>query len=385
MSQSPIYLDFSASTPVDRRVILAMEPYWEEFYHNPSALYQSARRVKNDLESARQQVAQTIGARAHNIIFTAGATESCNLAIKGVLGRYGGRVALPKIEHQAVLEVARLFEHDYIATDKTGLVSASAVEQAITDETTLLSVGYVNNEIGTVQPLRQIAEVIEKVRQKRLSTGNSRPLYLHTDASQAFGLLDCAISRLGVDLMTLNSGKCYGPKQVGVLWVHPAISLEPLIHGGGQESGLRSGTENVAGAIGCAVAFELAHKKRASEATRLTALRDKLQKQLTEKIPDLVVNGHSKRRAPHILHFSVAGLDGERAVLALDEKAVMVATGSACSANDGQRSHVLEAIGLSNTLADGSLRISLGRSTTDEQIDRASQLIAEVIEHERYR
>jgi cysteine desulfurase len=280
------------------------------------------------------------------------------------------------------LEVAR--EHALQCIDVTdkGLITPEAVAATITSDTTLVSVGYINNELGTVQPLRDIATVIEAERQRRLERGEMRPIFFHTDASQAAGLLDCSVSRLGVDMMTLNAAKCYGPKQVGLLWVRAGIVLEPMLRGGSQERSLRAGTENVAGAVGFALALDMAQEQRKSESHRLSQLRDRLQQKLEDGITGIVVNGHRKRRAPHILHISVPGLDGERAIFALDQHGVMAATGSACAANSGLRSHVLVAAGFDEEHADGSLRFSLGKFSTETDIDHAAAIICEVIAKE---
>lgn len=385
MSRRPIYLDYAAATPLDERVLQAMQPYLTEKFYNPSSLYQDARNVRSEYESARHQIAQTIGAKQHEIVMTAGATESCNLAVHGVIGHYGGRVATAPTEHHAILETAKMHEFDLISVTPQGLTTVDAVQQAITDQTSLISVGYVNNELGTVQPLSDIARLVNNIRQDRMRRGVSLPLLLHTDASQALGLLNCNVSRLGVDLMTLNAAKCYGPKQVGVLWVRGGLMLNPLVSGGGQELGLRSGTEHVAGTIGCAEAFTIAVSERKNESYRLGQLRDRLQMRLENDIEGIVVNGHPKRRSPHILHVSLDGLDGERVVFALDEHGIMAATGSACAANHGTRSHVLKAIGMSDSLADGSLRFTVGRHTTEELIDEAASIIVSVISKERIR
>jgi cysteine desulfurase len=379
---SSIYLDYAAATPLDERVFFAMEPYAGQQFYNPSSLYDGARQVRATYEEARHSLARSIGAKQHEIIITAGATESINLAIRGVIAHYGGSVAASEIEHLAVLEAAR--EHTLqriVVTDK-GLITPEAVAATITSDTTLVSVGYINNELGTVQPIRDIATVIEAERQRRLEHSETRPIFFHTDASQAAGLLDCSVSRLGVDMMTLNAAKCYGPKQVGLLWVRAGIVLEPMLRGGSQERSLRAGTENVAGAVGFALALDMAQEQRKSESHRLSQLRDRLQQKLEDGITGIVVNGHRKRRAPHILHISVPGLDGERAIFALDQHGVMAATGSACAANSGLRSHVLVAAGFDEEHADGSLRFSLGKFSTETDIDHAAAIICEVIAKE---
>lgn len=380
---NPIYLDYAAATPLDDRVFLSMEPYFREKFYNPSALYIAAHDVRATYEEARHILAQCIGAKQHEIVMTAGATESINLAIHGVTGHYGGSVAVADVEHLAVLEAAHEHSYQTIPVAQTGYMTPESVQQAITPDTTLVSVGYINNELGTVQSLRDIASVIDQERQRRLKNGESRPLFLHTDASQAAGLLDCSVSRLGVDLMTLNAGKCYGPKQVGLLWLRGGVVLDPLLRGGDQERSLRPGTENVAGVVGFAKALTIASDERKVESHRLGGLRDRLEKRIVAEIPGIIVNGHPRRRAPHILHVSVPGLDGERAVFALDQSGVMAATGSACAANSGERSHVLTAAGFDDTHADGSLRFSLGRQTTQEQIDAAAAIIIATIRKER--
>ena len=380
-----IYLDYAAATPLDERVLKVMQPYLTDRFYNPSAMYQSARQVKTDIELARAQAAKVLGVKAYEIIFTAGATESINIALKGVAGSYGGKILTSNIEHEAVISAAKSLDAGLplIKADTKGYITAETVEKMLDDEVVLVSIGYVNNELGTVQPIKDIAAVINNERKRRLANGITRPIFFHTDASQATGLLDISVARLGIDLMTLNAGKCYGPKQVGLLWRRPEVELTPLILGGGQESGLRSGTENVAGVIGFAEALRLADKTRKSESQRIKELRDELEKALENYFPDLVVNGHHKRRAPHILHISLPDLDGERAVFGLDEVGVLAATGSACAANRLTRSHVLEAVDMSDELADGSLRFSLGRWTTQDDIERAGELIHQVIKRER--
>lgn len=378
-----IYLDYAAATPLDKRVFAAMEPYLTEKFYNPSAAYQAARVVRAEYEEARHRLAMVIGGRQSEIIMTAGATESVNIALHGVMKQYGGTVVTTAIEHPAVLEAAKQFDHVIVKPTPKGSIVAESIAQAITDDTTLVSVGYANSELGTIQPLKDIAHLISVVRQDRLRRGIHHPVYFHTDASQAAGHLDLSVARLGVDLMTLNAGKCYGPKQVGLLWVRGEVQLKPFVYGGGQERGLRSGTENVAGTIGFAAALTRAEKRRKTTTHQQSVLRDKLEYALAEAIPDLVVNGNPKKRLPNHLHVSVPNLDGERALFALDERGVMVATGSACAANKGTRSRVLEAVGMSDEMADGSLRITLGDPTTEEEIDSAVQAIIEVVQQER--
>ena len=385
MGERVIYLDCAAATPLDERVFDVMRPYLTTEFYNPSSSYQAARHVRADYEAARHRLAMALGAKQHEIILTAGSTESINLAVHGIIGQYGGRVAASGIEHAAVLAAATRHQHDTIAVDSRGYVTPEAVQRAIAPDTSLVCVGYANNELGTVQPRRDIAAVVERERQQRLAAGNLHPIFLHSDASQAVGLLDISVARLGVDLMTIGAGKCYGPKQVGLLWLRAGLRLQPLINGGGQENNLRSGTENVAGVIGFAEAVAIAVATRKQESYRLGQLRDRLWANLERAVPGIVRNGHPKRHVPHILHVSIPDLDGERAVFALDERGVLLATGSACAANSGTRSHVLAAIGMSDDLADGSLRCSVGRMTTEVDIDEAAHRMIEVITKERGR
>jgi cysteine desulfurase len=248
-----------------------------------------------------------------------------------------------------------------------------------------VSIALANNEVGTVQPLRDIAAVVREERARRLELGDTTSIYLHSDASQGAGHLDIHATRLGVDLLTLNAGKVYGPKQVGLLWAASHVRLKPQIVGGGQEGGIRSGTENVAGVIGFARAMELAESHRKFESERLRKLRDELQARLTIAFPDAIVSGHAKRRLPGHLHVSFPMLDAERLVFGLEMRGVLVATGSACAANKGTRSHVLTAIGLDPSVADGSLRLSLGHLSNDENTKKAADIIIEEVTRERER
>lgn len=377
------YLDHAAATPLDERVFAAMEPYLKDQFYNPSAAYTAGREVRRAVDQARHQLAMVIGAKPSEIILTAGATESINLAIHGVMKTYAGNVLTAQIEHPAVLRAVEHYDAVYLEVDGKGQVLVDQLLSKIDDQTTLVSIGYANNELGTVQMMRAIADVIDETRQSRLARGIMHPIFFHTDASQAAGSLDLSVARLGVDLMTLNAGKCYGPKQIGLLWARPEVTLSPLIDGGGQERGLRSGTENVAGIVGFATALTIAHEARKEETYRLRKMRDELQRQLQAAFPDLIVNSHQKRRLPHHLHASLPGLDGERAVFALDIAGIQVATGSACAANKGTRSHVLNAVGMDEVLADGSLRISLGRDNDESDIAAIADAMISVITKER--
>lgn len=381
MNDEAIYLDHAAATPLDERVLFAMKPYFSELFYNPSSPYSPAIAVRRDYEAAKQALASTIGAKGDELVMTAGATESINLAFNSI----GGHIVTANIEHHAVLEAARRHDHTLVKSDERGFISSEAVKKAIRPDTKLVSIALANNELGTVQPLRDIATVVKAERDRRLASDDKTPIYLHSDASQGAGQLDIHVSRLGVDLLTLNAGKVYGPKQVGVLWTASHVRLAPQIVGGGQERGLRSGTENVAGVIGFAKAMELAEKHRKFESERLKNLRDLLQKKLTGAFEDAVVSGFEKRRLPGHLHISFPNLDAERLVFALEMRGVLVATGSACAANKGTRSHVLTAIGLAPEVADGSLRLTLGHLSTEENTARAADIIIEEVQKERER
>ena len=376
-----IYLDYAAATPLDERVFLAMRPYFSELFYNPSSPYSAALAVRRDYEAAKQVIASSIGAKPDELIMTAGATESINLAFSSI----AGHMVTANIEHHAVLEAAKRRDHTIVASDERGIVSAETIKAAIRPDTQLVSIALANNELGTVQPLRDIASVIREVRAKRLSEGDMTPLYLHSDSSQGAGLIDIHIARLGVDLLTLNAGKVYGPKQVGLLWAATQVRLLPQIVGGGQERGLRSGTENIAGVVGFAKAMELAERHRKSESERLRGLRDSLQKQLADAFGDAIISGNQKRRLAGHLHISFPGIDAERLVFGLEMRGVLVATGSACAANKGTRSHVLTAIGLTPDIADGSLRLTLGHLSTEENTRRAGEIIIEEVLRERQR
>lgn len=373
-----IYLDHAAATPIDKKVLVAMQPYFSDDFYNPSSPYAPAVQIRRNYEEAKHEVAKLIGAKTSEIIITAGATESINLAFNNVTGHV---VAL-NIEHHAVLACAKNHSHTLVEVDNFGLVSPEAIKKAIMPKTELVSVALANNELGTIQPVREISQIIKEERQSRLNKGNKTPIYLHCDGSQGIGQIECNVARLGVDMLTLNAGKMYGPKQVGLLWAASNVKLIPQIVGGGQEQGMRSGTENVAGVIGFAKALSLATEHRKSESERLARLRDSLQDKLVEAFPSAVVSGHPRQRLSGHLHISFPGLDAERLIFSLENRDVYLTTGSACAANYGTRSHVLTAIGLSPEVADGSLRITLGHLNNDKNIKRAGDILIEEITKE---
>lgn len=364
--KQPVYLDYAAATPLNKSVLTVMQPYFAKQFYNPSATYLPAQAVKKDLEKARASVAAMIGAYPAEIVFTAGATEANNLAIRGVIEQFpGSNVVVSAIEHESVLQPAKLYDTRLAPVSSEGLVDLSALEKLIDDKTVLVSVMYANNEVGTIQPLKKIAVILE---QKRCARSNALPLYFHTDAAQAANYLDLHVSRLGVDLMSLNGGKIYGPKQSGALYVHHQVKLQSLIVGGGQERGLRAGTENIAGCIGFATALALAQTMRPIEVARLSSLQHLFFDLLKQKIPNMFVNGSRKQRLPNNVHITITGIDNERVLIQLGQAGILAAAGSACSASSGEPSHVLSAMGLGDIDARASLRFSLGRGTTEADI-----------------
>lgn len=369
MSKASIYLDYAAATPLDARVLAAMQPFFADNFYNPSAAYQAAREVRKALETTRAGVAHWFGARPSEIIFTAGGTEANNLAILGVARRYpGSHVVSTAIEHDSILRpLASLAQtgwtYDLAPPRADGIVEPAAITKLVKDETVLVSVGYANNEIGTVQPLRRIAQALALIRADRRTRGVKQPLYLHTDACQAVNYFDLHVSRLGVDLMTINGGKIYGPKQSGVLYTKAGVPLTPLIFGGGQERGLRAGTENVPAAIGLAKALELAQAIRPEESRRLQQLQQQCIAAVRDSLPEAIINGSLTHRLPNNIHLTIPGQDNERLLIQLDENGIQAAAGSACSASDEAPSHVLRAIGLDDAAAQASLRFTVGRSS----------------------
>jgi cysteine desulfurase len=365
-------LDYAAATHMDSAVLEAMQPYFTANFYNPSATYLAGRSARQALEAARHQVAQLIGARASEVVFTAGATEANNLAIQGLMRNYPeGDILISAIEHESVLAPTREFKHQEIPVSQQGIVDLAKLEKMIGDKTVLVSVMLVNNELGTIQPLREIAEILNKLSISRQNKGNKFPLYLHTDAAQAPNYLDIHVSRLGVDFMSLNGSKIYGPKQSGTLYVKAAARLRPLISGGGQEFGLRSGTENMAGIAGFAKALEIADTRRRDEVNKIAKLRQSFEELLQKTGLQIVINGANNRRAPHISSVSFAGVDNERLMMELDERGIQCAVGSACSASRKEASHVLSAIGLGEAATHSTLRFSFGRQTTNDDIQKA--------------
>lgn len=374
-----IYLDHAAATPVGGEVLAAMQPYFSDVFYNPSATYLPARQAREDLEAARARVAHWLGVRPTEVIFTAGGTEGNNLAIAGVMARFPNcSVTVSGIEHESVLAPAQQFNCSVALTTEQGRVDVDSLRQNITDATVLVSVMYANNEVGTIQPLRQIGDMLKTIRAQRRAEGNTTPLYLHTDACQAANYLDLHVSRLGVDMMTLNGGKIYGPKQSGVLYIASHVQLQPLILGGGQERGLRSGTENVAGCVGFAAALDQAQHMRHNEVKRLNEVKNSAIHLLSAKIPGAIVNGSLEHRLPNNLHVTLPGFDNERVLVQLEQHGILAAAGSACSASNDEPSHVLRAMGLSDENAQSSLRFTFGRATTLADVEKLVQVLTDI-------
>lgn len=376
----PIYLDYAAATPMDDLAIKAMEPFLADQFFNPSATYQAARLVKKQLEEARSIVASTLGVKDQEIVFTAGGTEANNLAINGVMQKYpNSHLIVSSIEHESVLEPAQMYDHTKLSVNDKGIVNIDLLKSKIKDNTTLVSIMYANNEIGSIQPIAKIAKLINEVRSKRVEEGNKLPIYLHTDAAQAGNYLDLQIPRLNVDLMTLNGGKIYAAKQSGVLYINKNVQLQPQITGGGQESSRRSGTENIASICSFATMLHKVQSERKDEAHRIKQLRDRLFAKLSQNINGIELNGDADKRLANNLNVLIPGVEGERLVMELDEANIMLATGSACTASSDKPSHVLLAINRSEQQASSSLRITLGRPTTEAQIDYAAKVLSQTV------
>ncbi len=360
-----IYMDYAASTPVRKEVLAEMEPYFAEKYGNASSLHSFGGEALEALEIARKRIAAVINAEPSEIIFTSGGTESDNLAIKGAAfanQHKDNHIIVSSIEHDAVMQTARFLEKDgfsvtRLPVDEYGLVDPVELLNSITKDTILVSIMHANNEVGTIEPVGEIGKICRQ-----------HGVLFHTDAVQSFGKIPIDVKTMNIDLLTLSSHKIYGPKGVGALFVRKGVKLEPILHGGGQESGLRSGTENVAGIVGFGKAAELAHAEMDAESVRLSKLRDKLISGAL-KIDNTQLNGHPEKRLPNNVNLRFKFIEGEGLVMLLDEAGIATSTGSACSSKSLEPSHVLLALGLKHEDAHGSLRVTLGKETKDDDID----------------
>jgi len=375
-----VYLDYAATTPAADEVLEAMHPFFQRDFGNPSSLHGFGQAARAAVEHGREDVAAFIGAGPEEIVFTSGGTESNNFAIKGVAWgnrKKGNHVVTTGIEHHGVLESCRLLEGQgfrvtYLPVDGRGLVDPGAVKKALTDETVLVSVMHGNNEIGTLQPIAQIGGITRE-----------RGIFFHTDAVQTFGHLPLKVDDLKVDLLSFSAHKFYGPKGVGGLYVRRGTRIEPHIHGGGQERGLRASTHNVPGIAGMGRAVLLAGRALNEEIEELTKLRNRLIGGVLERIDGVRVNGHREKRLPGLVHLSIDGVEGEALLLNLDLLGIACSTGSACSSTAVLPSHVLQAVGLSRKEIRGSIRFSLGRYTTAGDIDRVLEILPRIVKRLR--
>ncbi len=371
-----IYLDYSATTPVHPEVLAAMQPYFSETFGNPMSLYADGRHAQEALDASRHTVAQALGAEPGEIVFTSGGSESNNWAIKGVayaLRDKGNHIITSTVEHHATLEPCHFlqqqgFEVTYVPVDEHGMVDPDDVKQAITSKTVLVSIMHANNEVGTIEPIAEISSICRE-----------RGVCMHTDAVQSFGALDTKVNHVGVDLLTLSAHKFYGPKGVGVLYVRKGTRIVPLIHGGGQESNRRASTHNVPGIVGCARAVALTIEEKNERVQHTRRLRDRLIHGIQKRVEDVRFNGHPEHRLPNNCHVIVKYVEGESMLLKLDALGIEAATGSACSSGSLEPSHVLVALGIPREEVHGSLRMTVGRLTTEKDIDYVLDVFPKIV------
>ena len=371
-----IYLDYAATTPTHPDVVKAMLPYFTNSFGNPSSIYACGQDAKEAIEGARASVAALIGARDEEIIFTSGGTEADNAALKGVAYARGGRgqhIITSSIEHHAILETSHFletqgFEITYLPVDEYGMVDPDDVRRAITDKTIIVSIMHANNEVGTIQPVAEIARITREAG-----------VYLHTDAVQTVGHVPFTVDELGVDLLSMSAHKLYGPKGVGAFYVRKGTKLASFMHGGEQEYGRRASTHNVPGIVGLGKAAQIALREIDEEAERVTRFRDKLRNGILEGIDHARLNGHPQVRLPNNLNVSISYAEGEAMCLKLDREGICCSTGSACTSAATEPSHVLTALGLDPLQAHSSLRFTLGKWTTEEEIDRVLEVLPRIV------
>jgi cysteine desulfurase len=371
-----IYLDYAATTPTHPEVVKAMLPYFTDAFGNPSSIHSLGQETKAAVEEAREKVAHLIGTRSEEIVFTSGGTEADNFAVKGIAyanRQRGNHIITTSIEHHAVLEPCKFlegqgFEVTYFPVDKYGLVDPENVRKAITNKTILISVMHANNEIGTIEPIPEIARIARR-----------QEIYFHTDAVQTTGHIPVNVDELGVDLLSISAHKLYGPKGIGALYIRKGTRITPFMHGGEQERGRRATTENVPAIVGFGKAVEMADGEMKDEMERLTFLRDELIRGLFERIEGIYLNGHPSLRLPNNVNMSVEFVEGESMAISLDLEGIAASTGSACASSAIEASHVLLALGLPPWLCHGSLRLSLGRETTREDIDRVLEVLPRIV------
>src|SRR3989338_481071 len=378
-----IYLDNAAATYLEDHAEKSMTPFFKSFFGNASSIYEEGRIVRTAIENTRKKIAKIINALPEEIIFTSGGTEGNNLAIGGAVGNHfkkaGGHIIASKIEHPSVLNVVKELEKKgvqttYLNVDRLGVVNLEELKNSLRKDTILVSIIFANHEIGTIQPIAEISKIIREFNEK-----NQTNVLFHIDACQAGNYLDLDVKKLGVDLMTINGSKLYGPKGTGFLFARKGVKISPLFFGGEQEKKIRPGTENVAGIIGLGAALELAQKIRQKESKRLIALRDYFIKEVLKRIPGTVLNGHSDMRLPNNINISIYGIEGEAAVLYLDSQGIACATGSACTSARLEPSHVITAIGLHFEFSHRSLRFTLGRKTTKKDLNYVLEKLEETV------
>lgn len=374
-------MDHTAGRPVDPRVIEAMFSYEKSFQVNPSSVHSFGQEARKALEGARAKVSELINAeRKESIIFTSGATESNNMAIKGSAYRNkerGTHIISSSVEHMSVLNPCKFlttkgFKVTFLPVDQYGFVDLKSLEEKLTDETILVSIMYANGEIGTIQPIKKISQIV-----------HSKNAYLHVDATAANGQVPIDVKNEGIDLLTISSNDMYGPKGVSALYVKKGLRIEPIIHGGGQERGLRSGTEDIPGIVGFGKAAEIAKKEMQTESERLMKLRDKLIKGLLDHIPYSFLNGHQNKRLPNNVAVRFSFIEGEAMLLSLDMMGVAASSGSACTTKTLEPSHVLRAIGLKHEEAHGSLLFTLGKQNTEEKVDYVISIMPDIVKRLR--
>lgn len=376
MSNERIYMDHSGTTPIDPAVLEAMMPFLTKNYANPSSIYTEGREVRAAIDVARQQVASALNAQPNNIIFTSGGTESDNLGIMGSVfsqKEKSGHIITTSIEHPAVTRTVEFlgshgFDITLLPVNEYGQVELDVLADAIQEDTRLISVCYGNNEIGTIQDMKEIVKL-----------AHERDVLVHTDAVQAIAKIPVDVKDIGVDLLSLSGHKIAGPKGIGALYVRDGLKIKPIQHGGGHENKLRSGTENVPGVIGLGKAMELGKAGLTTEIPRVKAMRDRLLKGLLEAEKETYLNGHPEKRLPHNVHVRFSYIEGEALLLNLDMMGIAAATGSACSSKSLQASHVLLAIGLTPEQAHGSLRLTLGKKNTDEEVDKVLEAVPTIV------
>lgn len=382
-----IYMDYAATTPVDPRVLEAMMPYFSEKFENPSSIYSGGQAARRAVDTARDIIAGLLNSSTpREVIFTSGGTESNNLFLFGaaeVYKKFGKHIITTKIEHDSVIKSLeelerRGFEVTYLDVGKSGIVDPQDVKKALRPDTIIVSVMYANNEIGTIQPIREIAQVIEAFR----ASSSPLPLF-HTDACQAAGYLSLDVKELGVDALTFNGGKIYGPKGSGVLFLREGVSVLPQQYGGGQEHRVRSGTEDVPAIVGLAKALELVQESRARETERLMLLRDALTAGILKMIPDSRLNGDVHLRLPNNINISFKGLEGETILMRLDMAHIAASSGSACTSGSLDPSHVIRALGLSDDWTHSSTRFTLGHTTTQKEVSYVLEKLPDIIKELR--